>query len=1060
MSELNSNLQSYYIKLDLSIKEVLMKTTFQKLKNYKFRYSYLFAIIIMIIIVYSLIAPKKQLDDKTNNKTDRLTKTNDLGTTTPKIEQTTTKKFTIKSNKISEKSNTDYKKFSNPEIKSEFFSRLHYPYPAELPMEVMHTMWDEINQLPTELEMEGTYSSPWECIGPFGVTANYLDSSANNRFTGRVLDLEAVDGVGLRFAAASGGLWSTASIVHFPISDSITSLAISTFDTKPGDPYTIIVGTGEAGAGRVGTGLWRTTDGGASWQRQLYFERYINRVRYDPVVPNLVHALGEFGYYRSTNNGESWDLRLGGFVTDIAFGSNQQSRVIYISKYNDGIFRSTDDGYTWEKVTGTQLPENGNGQTVMTSMFLPSSQKSVFYVSMHRTDKDSLLGIYKSTDAGFTWSKTIGSPNGNVGSYGIYSGAIAVCPTNPNIVVVGWIKSYITADGGRTWYLIDNLNPLNHDNTHDDWHKFLWLDNGFVYGANDGGIYYSTDYGVTWQHAANNSPITQFYTVAVGGPDNKIIFGGTQDNGIIRSTDGGQTWLNVKCCDGAGVAILPTLPPPINSTPVVTLMGSFPWQGEREITFDYGNSWAYINQNLGLGGIVRSDSEGTIYTPSGSTLYRSSNWGNTWEPVNETPFPKAIINVTIGAKDQFLGRTIYAPIDTNQGDRLYVCINGIWVERSANLPSDIKILKVIPHPTFPSEAYAVMQGLSSGKKIYYTPDRGATWINITNGFPNIPISDLVVHPSYRDFIIVGTEMGCYKTMDFGQHWYPWNYGMPKSNIITEMTLMDNSATTGEISVVAASYGRSIWKRNFMVNDPGVTKVIRKIRKPILDNTTILDTINFAVPSGSSCIRAVVRLDSLLHQRDRDLTIVLIHNGIRDTLVYRNGAEGYNFIGTEFSDEAAMSVIEGQPPFTGPFKPLRPLNQFNGTEVTGEWLLEINDDSPGATGMLIGWTLTVDYEATTNVKENTLNLFDFKLYQNYPNPFNPITRISWQSPVGCRQTLKIYDILGKEVATLVDEFRESGKYEITFDASKLSSGIYLYQLQAGSYIETKKMMLLK
>lgn len=95
-------------------------------------------------------------------------------------------------------------------------------------------------------------------------------------------------------------------------------------------------------------------------------------------------------------------------------------------------------------------------------------------------------------------------------------------------------------------------------------------------------------------------------------------------------------------------------------------------------------------------------------------------------------------------------------------------------------------------------------------------------------------------------------------------------------------------------------------------------------------------------------------------------------------------------------------------------------------------------------------------------ENEINsvVNNFILEQNYPNPFNPTTRISWQSPVGSRQTLKVYDILGNEVATLVDEFRDAGRYDIVFDATNLSSGIYLYKLQAGNYTEIKKMILIK
>lgn len=85
---------------------------------------------------------------------------------------------------------------------------------------------------------------------------------------------------------------------------------------------------------------------------------------------------------------------------------------------------------------------------------------------------------------------------------------------------------------------------------------------------------------------------------------------------------------------------------------------------------------------------------------------------------------------------------------------------------------------------------------------------------------------------------------------------------------------------------------------------------------------------------------------------------------------------------------------------------------------------------------------------------------FALFQNYPNPFNPSTKISWQSPVGNWQTLKIYDVLGKEIATLIDELKPAGRYEIDFDASALSSGVYLYRLTAGSFTETKKFILVK
>ena len=98
---------------------------------------------------------------------------------------------------------------------------------------------------------------------------------------------------------------------------------------------------------------------------------------------------------------------------------------------------------------------------------------------------------------------------------------------------------------------------------------------------------------------------------------------------------------------------------------------------------------------------------------------------------------------------------------------------------------------------------------------------------------------------------------------------------------------------------------------------------------------------------------------------------------------------------------------------------------------------------------------------TDIEDEIANMpTQFILNQNYPNPFNPSTKISWQSPISGHQTLKFYDVLGNEVATLVNEFRNAGSYEIDFDASKLSSGVYFYQLKVVDYNQTKKMVLIK
>jgi hypothetical protein len=111
-------------------------------------------------------------------------------------------------------------------------------------------------------------------------------------------------------------------------------------------------------------------------------------------------------------------------------------------------------------------------------------------------------------------------------------------------------------------------------------------------------------------------------------------------------------------------------------------------------------------------------------------------------------------------------------------------------------------------------------------------------------------------------------------------------------------------------------------------------------------------------------------------------------------------------------------------------------------------------------------LRFDVSTLTNLDEiKTLSPpVNFSLEQNFPNPFNPTTKISWQSPVSGWQTLKVYDVLGNEVATLIDEYKNAGSYEVEFKSSvgsiQLASGIYFYKLQAGDFIQTKKMVLIK
>ena len=131
-----------------------------------------------------------------------------------------------------------------------------------------------------------------------------------------------------------------------------------------------------------------------------------------------------------------------------------------------------------------------------------------------------------------------------------------------------------------------------------------------------------------------------------------------------------------------------------------------------------------------------------------------------------------------------------------------------------------------------------------------------------------------------------------------------------------------------------------------------------------------------------------------------------------------------------------------------------LNSFTLADDNGERVYNLR-------GMINDGVVYGDTSIVVGIfDENVLTPIEFTLFQNTPNPFNPSTKISWQSPVSGWQTLKVYDVLGNEVGTLVDEYKPAGSYEIEFNGNKFASGIYYYQLRTGDFVQTKKMILLR
>ena len=162
-----------------------------------------------------------------------------------------------------------------------------------------------------------------------------------------------------------------------------------------------------------------------------------------------------------------------------------------------------------------------------------------------------------------------------------------------------------------------------------------------------------------------------------------------------------------------------------------------------------------------------------------------------------------------------------------------------------------------------------------------------------------------------------------------------------------------------------------------------------LNKPIQGNQSTLDTITVATDITSSYYVSNVKvtIDTISYPNDGDLEITLLHASTTDTMVYQAGGSGANFIGTALSDSASILISNGAPPFTGNFKPEKPLSQFINSDPSGGWILKVYDRTSGHTGTLKAWTLTLDLSPNPLTVNNISQLVpkEFGLMQNFPNP---------------------------------------------------------------------------
>ena len=816
----------------------------------------------------------------------------------------------------------------------------------------------------------------------------------------------------------------------------------------------VITGLGVA-VGHHGTIL---VNNGSGWQlKDVETDRALFSVC---IIGNNIWATGSEGtiLHCSDGSGTSWETQTSGV--------DKQLRSVFFLNENLGwcvgeletILKTTDGGNNWQilNTNGSQhyfgvlffdenhgwlagaAGNNGvikyttNGGSTWNNSIIPASRMN----SIHFSDLN--LGcavgdggkIFRTTNGGADWALTASSTTSDLKSVYLlssgsgwavgYDGTIintldyaanwspqtSGITEHLNAIYDGWVvgdagKILHTTNAGVTWEL-DCSGFTNFVHGVD----FVTNLVGFACG-NGGKIHRTDDGGTTWEELSVGSSLDLYdvdfrddYNTGVG-TENGYAVG--KNNGafftVVRTSDGGNTWLDKSfTIPGYGGENLYAIYKMLSTNYAVGRFGVIAYTSDGGSTWDIQQT---PNQSYDLWTIdFESENVGWAAGSSGTVL-KTTNGGNDWFEVN----PDNVSNF----------RSIYF------SDLQHGWVVGVGGVIYRTIDGGYNWTKTTPNVTFErlNSVYFVDQNIG------WIAGAMGTILNSTNGGTD------------WSFQYSGTESEL-KSMSFTESGIGWIGGFYGTILHTE----DGG---GGLSV------NSFWRNylNLTLLDPGETSDDMNVEV----NPEFLDSYSL---SGVTVV-----LDTILHSNIADLAILLSHNGVTDTLVVQSTNSGSNFIGCTLTDASSVPVDESFPPFTGIYKPHSPLSVLSGMDPNGMWTLKIIDLVSGNSGTLEAWGLKLYFDAISDVESDySIIPNKFEVYQNYPNPFNPSTTIKWQMPETGLVTLKIYDVLGREITMLVNEELSAGKHETIFDASRLSSGIYFYHLKAGSFIQTKKMLLLK
>ncbi|HEX8181714.1 MAG TPA: hypothetical protein VF525_19395 [Pyrinomonadaceae bacterium] len=693
----------------------------------------------------------------------------------------------------------------------------------------------------------------WRLIGPFR--------------GGRVT---AVTGVAAQpqvyyFGATGGGVWKTTDggVNWEPVSDNSVfgTGSVGAIDVAQSDPNVVYVGMGESpirGNVSHGDGVYKSMDAGKTWKKiGLEDTRQIARIRVHPRNPDIVYVAAQGhvwaaneqrGVFRSKDGGKTWEKVL--YRSDKAGACDlildpTNPNVLYASFWEvyrkpwtlesggagSGIFKSTDGGDTWNEIT--RAPGLPRGLIGISGITVSPANPDRLWAIIEAEEG----GVFRSDNGGRTWTKT--NDQRNLRQRAWYYSRIYADPQNADSVYVLNTGFYKSNDGGRTFANISVPHGDNHD---------LWLapnDANRMIESNDGGANVSTNGGRTWTD--QDQATAQFYRVTTDNDFPYHIYGAQQDNSTVRissrTTDFGiseRDWYDVGGGESGWIAPLPRDSEIVfagsygglitrydHHTGQLRDVSPFPDNpmGHAPSDLKYRFQWNFPI----LFSPHDTSPAGTLYAAA-NVLFKSTDEGQSWQVISPdltrndptkqfaSGGPITKDNTSIEYYDTIFtvmespvqAGTIWAGSDdglvhvTRDGGKNWANVT----PPKAMMPEWIQInsLDASAHDAGTAYVAATMYKWDDYRPyLYKTSDYGKTWTKITTGIPDNAFTRVIREdPNRRGLLYAGTETGLYVSFDDGAHWQSLQLNLPVVPI-TDLTIQKR-----EQDLIAATQGRSFY----------------------------------------------------------------------------------------------------------------------------------------------------------------------------------------------------------------------------------------------------------